>query len=138
MSQSRSIFTLSVLSAGAVSRGRAVTFGGGQVAAAGAKALGIARTAATAAGQDVQVAVIGTAVAEAGAAIAVGDSLVADAQGRLVPALPLRVAAGATGVTSTAANGAILTGGDPPQAVVADALEAAGAAGAFVEVLLRQ
>ncbi len=108
------------------------------MSAAGAKALGIARTAATAAGQDVQVAVIGTAVAEAGAAIAIGDSLVADAQGRLVPAQPLRVATGATAVTSTAANGAILTGGDAPQFVVADALEAADAAGAFLEVLLRQ
>jgi len=138
MSQSRSILTLSAVSTGAIARGRAVTYAGGQVSAAGAKALGIARTAATAAGQDVQVSVIGTAVAEAGAAIAVGDSLVADAQGRLIPAQPLRVAAGATAVTSTAANGAILTGSDTPQVVVADALEAAGAAGAFVEVLLRQ
>ena len=138
MSQSHSIFNQSVVSAGTVARGRAVTFAGAQVAAAGAKALGIARQAATAAGQDVSVAVLGSAVAEAGGAFAVGASLTTDAQGRLVAALPLGIATGATGVTSSAANGAILTGADTPQFVVADALEAAGAAGAFVEVLLRR
>lgn len=138
MSQEIPILTLSVVSAGAIARGRLVTFAGAQLAAAGGKALGIARQAATAAGQDMAVAVAGTAIAEAGASIAVGDALVSDAQGRVVPASPLTVATGSTAVTSSAANGAILAGGDPPQFVIGDALQATGAAGGFIEILLRR
>jgi hypothetical protein len=98
--------------------------------------MGIAKRAA-ALGQSLDVAVLGTAVCEAGAAITVGQQLALDAQGRVVPASSLAIAAGATAVTSAAANGATdLTGGMLPQWVVGDALEAAGAAGAFIEVLL--
>jgi len=138
VTQARSVFDQSVVSAGAIARGRAVSFGRAQVGTAGAKALGIAKQAATASGQDITVAVIGTAVAETGAQVAVGDSLVTDDQGRMVPASLLTVAAGATGVTSSAANGAILTGADLPQFVLADALQAASGAGAFIEVFMRR
>ena len=41
-------------------------------------------------------------------------------------------------MTSSAANGAILAGGDPPQFVFADAMEAAADAGKMIEVLLRR
>ena len=50
----------------------------------------------------------------------------------------LGVAAGATAVMASAANGAVLTGADMPEYVFADALEASGAAGNLVEVLLRR
>ncbi|MCM2294156.1 hypothetical protein NAC44_17655 [Allorhizobium sp. BGMRC 0089] len=50
----------------------------------------------------------------------------------------LTITAGATAVTSTAANGAgLLEGGDLPEFIFADALED-GASGSFVEVLLRR
>lgn len=139
MSQARSIFELPIVSTGAIARGRLVSFAGGQITSTGVKALGVAKHDAPAAGHDVAVAVIGTAIAEAGAAITAGASLVADAQGRVVPTTTLAVAVGATPVTSTAANGsAILTGGDMPQFVVGDAMQAAAAAGAFIEILLRR
>ncbi len=138
MSQAISLLDLPVISAGAISRGRMVTFAGAQVAAANAKALGIAKFGVAAAGADVTVVVCGTAVAEAGAAVTVGQPLAADAQGRVVPATSLAVASGATAVTSSAANGAILSGGELPQFIIGDALQAAGAAGAFIEILLRR
>lgn len=138
MSQSISLLTLSVVSAGAIARGRAVTFAGAQVSAAGAKAIGIATWKAEAAGEDLPVAVCGTVSAEAGGAFNKGDALACDAQGRLVAASALAIATGSTPVTSTAANGTILAGGILPQFVVADALEGSGGAGSFVEVLLRR
>lgn len=138
MSQAISLLDLSLISAGAIARGRLVTFGGAQVAAANAKAVGVAKFGVAAAGADVSVTVCGTAVAEAGAAITVGQPLAADAQGRVVPAASLAVGTGATAVTSSAANGAILTGGELPQFIIGDALQAAGAAGAFIEILLRR
>lgn len=139
MSQAKSILDLTVTAAGAVARGRAVTFAGAQVTTAGAKPLGIAKQAAAAAGDDINIAVCGTCIAEAGAAITVGASLALDASGRVVTASALSIAAGGTPVTSTAANGsAIFAGGDPPQFVVGDALQAAAGAGAFIEILLRR
>lgn len=139
MSQARSILDLSIVSTGAIARGRLVSFAGAQIATAGAKPLGVAKHSVAAAGQDVAVTACGTAIAEAGAAIVAGAAVAADAQGRVVPAAALAIAAGGTAVTSTAANGAaILTGGETPQFVVGDALTAAGAAGAFVEILLRR
>jgi hypothetical protein len=52
---------------------------------------------------------------------------------------PLTIVAGATPVTSTAANGAtILTGSDMPGFAIGDALQAATAAGQFIEILLRR
>ena len=139
MSQSFDLLTLRGLSAGVIARGRGVTFADAQCAAAGAKIKGIANHATTAAGQDVAITCSGTAIVEAGAAVTLGASVVMDAQGRAVPAAALAVASGATAMTSAAANGAAaLTGGDPPQFVFGDALQAATAAGQFIEVLLRR
>jgi hypothetical protein len=139
MTQAVTVLALSARSAGAIGRGRGVTFAGAQVAAAGAKIMGIAQYPATAAGQDIALSTLGTAICEAGAAVALGAAVAMDSSGRVVTAAALAVATGATAMTSAAANGAAaITGGDPPQWVVGDALQAAGAAGDFIEVLLRR
>jgi hypothetical protein len=131
--------SLSVTSAGAIGRGRGVTFAGAQVAAAGAKPLGIARARASNAGFDLPLTVSGVAICETGGVIALGAAVAMDAQGRVVTADPVAIAAGATGVTSVAANGAtVIAGGELPQYVVGDALQEASAAGIFIEVVLRR
>jgi len=139
MQQGRDIFTLSVpVAPGAVVAFRGVDFAGAQIAAANAKGMGISKRAA-AVGESYEAAVIGSCVAETGGVFAVGDALAFDNQGRVVLAASLAVAAGAVAMTSAAANGAAdLTGGVLPQFVCADALEASGGAGVFVEVLLRR
>lgn len=135
--QARDIFNLSFpVAPSAVTQFRGVDFTGAQITVAGAKCAGIAKRSA-ALGQPFEATALGTATVEAGAAIAIGQPLAMDAQGRVVPAASLAIAAGAVAVTSVAANGATdLTGGILPQWVVGDALEAAAAAGAFIEVLL--
>ncbi|WP_338664999.1 capsid cement protein [Pararoseomonas sp. SCSIO 73927] len=139
MSASITTFALPQRSAGAIGRGRGVTFGGAQVSTAGAKPKGIAHHAVTGAGQDLTLDVCGTTLVETGGAFAEGDSLAMDAQGRTVAAAALAVASGATAVTSASANGvAALVGGDPPTFVYADALVGSTGAGLFVEVLLRR
>lgn len=138
MTQSTPLLSLTVRAAGAIARGRGVGFDGNQIAAAGAKPMGIALTAGTA-GQDVTLVAAGTAIVETGAAVALGAAVAMDAQGRVVTAAALAVAAGATAVTSAAANGAAaIAGGEPPQFVVGDAMQAASGAGVFIEVLLRR
>lgn len=102
------VLTLSVKAAGAVAARRFVTPAGAQ-AGAGAGALGVSGFAA-ASNEMVNVVALGTAVVEAGAAFALGAALQADADGRAITK-----DAGAT---------------------VARALQAAGAAGDLVEVLL--
>lgn len=138
MTQYIDTLTLRVRSAGAITRSRFVTFAGAQVAAANVKALGVAQHQALAAGEEVAVIVKGTAIVEAGGEIALGATVVCGSDGRAVAGAALAVAAGATGVTSTAANGsAILTGSNLPAHPMGDALQAATAAGQFIEILLR-
>lgn len=132
------LLSLSIATTSAVTARRGVGFDGAQATVQGQKIQGIAYTDA-AVGDELRLTSAGTAIVEAGAAINVGDSLIVDAQGRAIPSTgKLEVAAGATAVTSSAANGAILTGGDSPEYVFGDALEAAAAAGDFVEVFLRR
>lgn len=136
-----------LIAAGAVTAYRAVGFGGAQATAAGQKVLGVAATDA-ADGDTFLAHTIGSAPVTSGAAIAVGDSLIVDTQGRAIPAAALAVAnptvdAGAVAMTSSAANGAVLTqgaitGADLPTYVFADALQAATGAGEVIEVLLRR
>lgn len=144
--QNISLLTLSLVAAGAVAAFRAVGHDGAQATVQGQKVAGVARTEA-ADGETLAVDAKGTAVVESGAAIAVGDSLIVDNQGRAIPASALAVAnptvdAGAVAVTSSAANGAIVTqgaisGADLPDYVFADALQVASGAGKFIEVLMR-
>ncbi len=111
MKQSKSLMTLTVVAAGAIAANRFVTTAGAQAGAA-ANTYGVAEAAAAAAGDKVPVTSHGTAIVEAGAAIAAGALVETDAQGRAV----------------TRAAGPIVGRLAPG--------ESAGAAGAFVEVIL--
>ncbi len=103
------ILTLTHRLTGTVAQYRFVTPAGAQ-AGADANTLGVARVAGVS-GEDIPVDTLGTAIVEAGAAIAAGATLKSDASGR-----------GITWVTAGAK--------------VAIALQAATAAGEFIEVLL--
>lgn len=106
-----STLTLTIAAAGALAASRFITQGGAYPAA-GAAAIGVTRTSASAAGDLVPVDVQGTAIVETGAAVALDAPLMVDATGRVVP---------------------LTTGSKSP---VGRALQPAGAAGAFIEVLL--
>lgn len=108
--QAVSLLTLTVVAAGVIAVNRFVTVAGAQ-AGADANTLGVTRTAAAGAGEKIPVDVIGTTIVESGAAIAAGATLETDASGRAV-----------TWATSGPRVGI--------------ALEAASAAGQFIEVLL--
>lgn len=134
--QAISILSLPFLANGAVQEYRAVGFNGAQASAAGQKVLGIAEFS-VASGAYGRACRLGTAVAEAGAAIAVGAALAVDATGRVITATAITIAAGATAVTSAAANGAgTVAGGDPPQYIVGYAMQAAAAAGDLIEIAM--
>lgn len=107
--QSISVLALTVTAGGTIAENRFVTPAGAQ-AGADANTLGVCRQAAVVS-DKVTVDVLGTAIVEAGAAVAAGASLKSDASGRAI-----------TWVTSGAKVGI--------------ALEAAGAAGQMIEVLL--
>lgn len=135
--QSSPLQAFTYIAAGAVAAYRGVGFDGAQATAQGQKILGIAQRAAADAEASDAVK-YGSTIVETGDAIAVGDSLIMDANGRAIPVTgALAVDAGATAMTSSAANGEVLIGGDLPEYVFADALEAASAAGEFIEVLMR-
>lgn len=102
------IFVQTIIATAAITAGRGVTIAGA-VPAAAATALGLAQTGG-AIGEAIPVNVLGTAVGEAGAAIALGAALEFDATGRVITK--------AAGIT------------------IGRALTAAAAAGDQVEVLL--
>ena len=106
-----SILTLSIVAGAALASARFVTQAG-VYPAAGAAAIGVTRTSAGAAGDLVPVDVLGTAIAEAGAAFAKDVPLMLDATGRVI--------------AWTTTNKA-----------VGRSMAAAGAAGDMVEVLLQ-
>ena len=107
--QSFSILTLTISATATLTADRFVTIAGA-VPAADAYVLGVCRTAAVS-GDRVTVDVQGTSIVEAGAAVAVGNTVKVDASGRAIP---------------WATSGA----------KVGIALQAATAAGQFIEVLL--
>lgn len=139
MTATTPIFTDSLLAAGTVMAYRCVTHAGAQATVQGEKVYGVAN-ANMADGKAVPVVVVGTVRIESGAAVAVGDSLICDSQGRAIPATgALQVAAGATPVTSGAANGAaVLTGANLPEYVFADARTSAAGAGTIIVAALRR
>jgi len=135
--QSNPIQTETVQASGAITAHRAITFAGAQATVQGEKVQGVSRTAAED-GKNVAIDTMGTTIIETGAAISNGDSLIVDGQGRAIPTTGnLAVGAGATAVTSTAANGSILTGADLPEFVFADAKGAAAGAGELIKIKLR-
>lgn len=77
------VLTIGVFAAGAMAQNRAVTMAG-VVAAPGAAAIGFSNTAATAAGERVPVTALGTALATAGGAIALGAAVEVGAAGKVV------------------------------------------------------
>lgn len=107
--QNISLLTLTLVAAGTIASNRFVTPGAAQ-AGADANTIGVTRSDAVV-GDKIPVDVLGTAIVEAGAAVAVGATLKSDASGRAI-----------TWATSGAKVGL--------------ALEAATAAGQFIEVLL--
>jgi hypothetical protein len=136
--QARSIMEETLQASGAVTANRFVGFDGAQITTQGAKVAGVAQYDAGD-GEDLATAVIGTAVIESGAAVNVGEGVIADSSGRAIPTTgEIAVESGTTAVQSTSADGTILTGGEMPEHVVADALESASGAGEFIEVLLRR
>ena len=130
--------TLTFHASGAVAAYRAIGFNDAQATVQGQKVKGVSNRAA-ADGEYADADTSGTTTAEAGGGFVIGASLIVDNQGRAIASTgSLAVKAGATAVTSSAANGAILQGGDAPEYVFADALETASGAGDLVEVLLRR
>lgn len=108
--QSTPLLTLTIAAAGVIAADRFVTPAGAQ-AGADANTLGVARSAAAVAGDKVPVDVLGTTIVESGAAVAAGATVKSDATGRAI---------------AWASAGAR----------VGVALQAASAAGQFIEVLL--
>ncbi|MBF0453260.1 MAG: DUF2190 family protein [Magnetococcales bacterium] len=135
--QNISVLTLTLTASGTVSSHRAIGFDGAQATSQGQKVAGATLSQADDGG-SVAVITHGTAIIESGASIAVGDSLMTDSQGRVIPATTLGISSGAVAVSSSAADGAILEGGDLPEFVFADALQGAASAGKRIEVLLRR
>lgn len=111
MSQAIDILTLTRTTAGAITANRFVGYDN-KPAAASENTIGVARSDA-ASGDDLAITALGTAVVEAGAAVAVGDPVAADADGKAVKM---------DGTTYTV--------------TVGRALEKATAAGEFIEILL--
>lgn len=103
------ILTLTVAATAAITANRFIT-SGGAVPAADANALGVARSGGVS-GDKIPVDVLGTAVVESGAAVTINSAVKTDASGRAI-----------NWVTSGQRLGV--------------ALEAASAAGQFIEVLL--
>lgn len=135
--QEAPLLALTMTASGAVSARRLVGYDGAQATVQGQKVVGSAAYDA-ADGDHFAVNAKGTAIIEIGAAVSVGDELIVDADGKAIPSTgALSVGAGATPVTSSAANGAILTGATLPEHVFADALEAGAADGDLIEVLMR-
>jgi hypothetical protein len=141
-----SVLSIPAVAQAAISYGRAVNVVSSgypatiaaQATVAGQKVIGIAARAAAAANAEFEIIALGIAQCESGAAITSGTRVACDSVGRVIPAAALAVAAGAVAVTSAAANGATaITGGDPPVFCFGIALEAAAAAGQFIEVLIR-
>lgn len=111
MSGNFPLLTLTISAAGALAANRFITQAGAYPAA-GAAAIGVTRTSAAAAGDLVPTDVQGTTIVETGAAVTKDAALMVDAAGRVVP---------------------LTVGSKSP---VARALDSAGTAGAFIEVLL--
>jgi hypothetical protein len=110
----------------------------GNYCAANAKALGVSQTD-TKQGQQCPVVTGGVKLVESGGAVAAGEEVVSDANGKAVAATAFSVSvpAGGTAVTSDAAQPDLTeAGGVLPQALNGQALDAAAGAGELIRVKL--
>lgn len=109
-------------------------------AAQAANAIGGADNTVSAADQTVRVQFCGKATVTSDGAIAIGDKIGGTGvttAGRVASlSSTLAVDAGATAVTSTAANGSIVSGDTPASRVLGRALQSAAGAGNQIEILL--
>ncbi|MEX2524453.1 MAG: capsid cement protein [Gammaproteobacteria bacterium] len=119
---------LTFTASGAVTQYRAVGYDGAQASVAGQRFAGAAPPPA-ADGEDLTVNMRGVIPFETGGAFSKGDPLTVDAEGRVVAASNLAIAAGGTAVTSTAANGEILEGSVTPETIFGEAREDSAGAG---------
>jgi hypothetical protein len=132
---SRPLLTGTVQAGGNITAQRFIGFDGNQAATQGQKVRGVARFAGVA-GDYITVDELGTALVECGAALNPGDAIITDNQGRAIKANNLAIAAGATAVTSAAANGANdITGSELAEYQIGRALGTTTEAGQFVEIL---
>lgn len=130
------IYPRSVRAAGVFTKRRFIGFDRLQITTQGNAAMGVAQQDAIL-NELTPVTILGTAIVEAGGAVGIGIYVISDNQGRAIAANALAIAAGATGVTSAAANGATdITGSVPTEKVNGIAMEAAGGAGELIEILL--
>ena len=111
MNPSKPLFTDTVVAGGALAAHRFITQAGAYPSA-GAAAYGVTRTSAEASGDLVPTDVLGTTIVETGAEVTKDSHLMVDSSGRVVP---LTVGA---------------------KFCVAKAMQAAGASGVLIEVLL--
>ncbi len=110
----------------------------GNLCGANAKARGVS-AADTKSGQMCPINISGEVLVESGGAITAGAALASDASGKAVAAtaFSVTVPAGATAVTSTAAQPDLVeAGGYLPQALNGYAVDAASGAGEFIRVRL--
>lgn len=136
--QAVNIFTLPAKATAAVAPYRCISFTDAHTTSVGQDVKGISMRPA-AIGEAFEVACLGTAVIESGGAISVGAPLICDAIGRVTVGVPASatITAGAVAMTGSAATGpVVLAGCEMPQHLVGYALEAATAAGQFIEVKL--
>ncbi len=115
MPSSNPILVLTRQAAADMTGARAVTFANGYPASNGARVMGVIFSTGVASGDFFPVVVAGTVPVESGAAIPDGSEVIADTQGRAIPA------------TGTAG-----------EQVFADALMPAAQSGQYVNVLLRR
>lgn len=106
--------TLTRIAMGSVHANHAVTFSGITPNASGSKVLGVSAFDAMA-GEPIGVVVSGSAIIESGGAIAIGDGVMTDSQGRAISAT-----------------------GNIGEYVFADALTAANGPGSLIEVLFKR
>jgi hypothetical protein len=129
--------TSSIQAAADLVRHRFIGFNG-NLCAANAKARGVSATN-TKSGQMCPINISGEVLVESGGAITAGAAITSDANGRAVAAtaFSVSVTAGATAVTSTAAQPDLTeAGGFLPQAVNGYAVDAASGAGELIRVIL--
>lgn len=144
--QSISVLALTLVASGIVAESRLVGFYGAQATVQGQKVMGAAVMQA-ASGDVLGVVTRGTAVVETGAAIAEGDSLITDSQGRAVPATFGQTVLGGVIVCQTGRcfkdgnldvgeNGGAVGMIKSDEHVFGHALSTAKGEGGFIEVLL--